>query len=35
VLMFVLYQLQLMQERLVLDANSACDRNLIQHLQTR
>ena len=35
VLMFVLYQLQLMQERLVLDANGACDRNLIQHLQTR
>lgn len=35
VLMFVLYQFQLTQERLVLDANGACDRNLIQHLQTR
>jgi len=34
ILMFVLYQIQLMQERLVLDTNSACDRNLVQHLQS-
>lgn len=34
VLMFVLYQLQLMQERLVLDTNNACNRNLIQNLQS-
>lgn len=33
VLMFVLYQLQLLQERLVLDTHSACDRNLIQNLK--
>lgn len=35
VLMFFLYWLQLMQERLVLDARSHCDRQLIQHLQAR
>lgn len=35
VLMFLLHQLQLQQERLVLDAHSACDRNLIQNLQSR
>ena len=34
VLMFVLYQLQLMQERLVLDTNSASNRNLIQNQQS-
>ncbi len=35
VLMFFLYWLQLMQERLVLDARAHCDRQLIQHLQAR
>ncbi len=34
VLMFALYQLQLIQERLVLDTQTACDRGLIQNLQT-
>lgn len=33
VLMFLLYQLQLMQERLVLDTRSWCDQRLLQHLQ--
>jgi biopolymer transport protein ExbB/TolQ len=32
-LMFVLYQLQLQQERLVLDTETYVDRNLVQHLQ--
>lgn len=32
-LMFLLYQLQLVQERLVLDTQTACDRRLIQNLQ--
>jgi biopolymer transport protein ExbB/TolQ len=31
--MFLLHQLQLMQERLVLDTHSYCDRNLIRHLK--
>jgi len=35
VLMFLLYQLQLLQERLVLDTHSVCDRNVIQNLQAR
>ncbi len=35
VLMFVLYQLQEMQERLVLDTRSAADEKLIEHLQVR
>ena len=33
VLMFLLHQLQLMQERLVLDTHSYCDRNLLRHLK--
>jgi biopolymer transport protein ExbB/TolQ len=33
VLMFLLYQLQLVQERLVLDTRAWCDRRLLQHLQ--
>ncbi len=33
VLMFLLHQLQLQQERLVLDTESYLDRDLIQHLQ--
>lgn len=35
VLMFFLYQLQLVQERLVLDTQTACDRELIQNLQSQ
>ena len=35
VLMFLLYQLQLVQERLVLDTHTACDRRLLQNLQAR
>ncbi|MDT8399157.1 MAG: MotA/TolQ/ExbB proton channel family protein [Pseudomonadales bacterium] len=31
--MFILYQLQLMQDRLVLDTQHYCDSNLISHLQ--
>ncbi|MEX2489112.1 MAG: MotA/TolQ/ExbB proton channel family protein [Pseudomonadales bacterium] len=34
VVMFLLHQLQLAQERLVLDAEDYCDNNLIRHLQT-
>lgn len=34
ILMFALYQLQLIQERLVLDTQNACDRGLIQNLQS-
>lgn len=34
VLMFLLHQLQLIQERLVLDTHGYCDRNLLRHLQT-
>ncbi len=33
IIMFVLYQLQLLQDRLVLDAQDYCDDNLIRHLQ--
>lgn len=33
VLMFMLYQLQLIQERLTLDTRAYCERKLIQHLQ--
>ena len=33
VLMFLLHQLQLAQERLVLDTQNYCDQNLIRHLQ--
>ena len=35
VLMFVVHQLQLVQERLVLDTETYCDRYLIRHLQVR
>ena len=35
VLMFLVHQLQLMQERLVLDAEGYCDQRLIQHLAVR
>ena len=35
VLMFMLHQLQLVQERLVLDAEHYCDNNLIAHMQVR
>lgn len=34
-IMFILHQLQLMQERLVLDAQGFCDINLLRHLSTR
>jgi len=32
-IMFLLYQLQLLQDRLVLDTQNYCDNNLIRHLQ--
>jgi len=35
VLMFLMHQLQLAQERLVLDAQSYCDQRLIRHMQVR
>ena len=35
VIMFLMHQLQLMQERLVLDTQNYCDNNLIYHLQVR
>lgn len=35
VIMFVLYQLQQMQERLVLNTQTACDRHLIQYIKVR
>ena len=34
VLMFLLHQLQLAQERFVLDAQAYCEKNLIRHLQS-
>ena len=34
-IMFLIHQLQLMQERLVLDTQNYCDVNLIRHLQVR
>ena len=34
-IMFLMHQLQLLQERLVLDAQNYCDINLIRHLQVR
>ena len=34
VVMFFLHQLQLVQERLVLDSHSYCDQNLLSHLKT-
>jgi biopolymer transport protein ExbB/TolQ len=35
VLMFVVHQLQLLQERLVLESKTYCDRRLIRHLKAR
>lgn len=35
IIMFLMHQLQLLQERLVLDAQHYCDTNLISHLQVR
>lgn len=35
ILMFVVHQLQLMQERLVFDTQEYCNRNLIRHLQAK
>jgi biopolymer transport protein ExbB/TolQ len=35
VLMFFMHQLQLLQERLVLDVQSYCDQRLLRHLQVR
>jgi len=35
ILMFLLFQLQLVQERLVMDTHNACDRRLLQNLQSR
>ena len=34
-LMFLMHQLQLIQERLVLDTQDYCDQRLIRHLQVR
>jgi biopolymer transport protein ExbB/TolQ len=34
-IMFLMHQLQLLQERLVLDTQDYCDVNLIRHLQNR
>jgi len=33
-LMFIVHQLQLAQERLVLDSHDYCDNNLVRHLKT-
>jgi biopolymer transport protein ExbB/TolQ len=35
VIMFMMYQLQLIQERLVLDTQTYCDQRLLRHLQVR
>lgn len=35
VLMFIIHQLQLVQERLVIDAESYCDQHLIRHLHSQ
>jgi hypothetical protein len=35
VIMFLLHQLQLLQERLVLDVQNYTDRRLLRHLQVR
>jgi len=35
IIMFLLHQLQLLQERLVLDNQQYCDNNLMRHLQVR
>ena len=34
VVMFFMHQLQLLQERLVLDTHQYCDQNLLRHLKT-
>ena len=34
IIMFLLHQLQLTQERLVLDSENYCDNRLVRHLQT-
>jgi biopolymer transport protein ExbB/TolQ len=35
IIMFLMHQLQLVQERLVLDTQNYCDQNLVSHLQVR
>ncbi|MGD8424663.1 MAG: MotA/TolQ/ExbB proton channel family protein, partial [Gammaproteobacteria bacterium] len=35
VLMFLVHQLQLLQERLVLESKTYCDRRLIRHMKVR
>ena len=35
IIMFLMHQLQLIQERLVLDTQQYCDQNLIRHMQVR
>ena len=35
VIMFLMHQLQLIQERLVLDTHTYCDQRLLSHLQVR
>ena len=35
VLMFAVHQLQLLQERLVLETKTYCDRQLIRHMRVR
>lgn len=35
VIMFLMHQLQLLQERLVLDTQNYCDVNLLRHMQVR
>lgn len=35
VVMFLMYQLQLLQERLIVDAHAYCDETLVQHLAAR
>ena len=35
IIMFLMHQLQLLQERVVLDTHTYCDSNLLRHLQVR
>ena len=35
IIMFLMHQLQLIQERLVLDTQTYCDQRLLRHLQVR
>jgi hypothetical protein len=35
VIMFLVHQLQLIQERVVLDTQTYCDQKLIRHMQVR